>query len=139
MAVPCSAESILDREVLATSLIMEAASEGSGEMHALMNVIQNRAQNDPSKFVPTMLKGKPFSSFNKVNQGKQSFDRLVKMAEGDYRWKIAIVITKEAYKKRLRDITFGADHFASAPTSWSEGVVITLRIGDFTFYRARKR
>ncbi len=104
-----------------------------------MNVIQNRAQNDPEKFVPTVLEWKQFSSFNKVNQGKQSLDRLVKMAKGDYRWEIAIVITKEAYKKRLRDITFGADHYASAPTYWSKGMVITIRIGDFTFYSSRKR
>ena len=92
---------------------MGAASEGPGGMHTVMNFILNRAQNDPSKFVPTVLKGKPFSSFNKVIQGKQSLDKLVKMAKGDYMWEIAIVITKEAYKKRLRDITFGTDHYAS--------------------------
>ncbi len=139
MTVPCSAESILDRDILATSLITEAASEGPGGMHAVMNVIQNRAQNKPSKYVPIVLEWKQFSSFNKVNQRKQRLDHLVKMPKGDYRWKMAIVITKEAYKKPLPDITFGADHYASAPTSWSEGMVITIRIGNFTFYRSRKR
>ena len=142
MAVPCSAESILDRDVLATGLVMEAASEGPARMHALINVIQNLApnDNDPDRYMATVLnKGEQFSSFNKIKQGKQNLDNLVKMAQGDYRWEIAIVITKEAYRKRLRYITFGADHFASEPTYWSKGMVITIRIGDFTFYRSRKR
>ncbi len=127
------------QEIVATCLIREAANHGPGGMHAVMNVIQNRAENDPSKFVPIVLEWKQFSSFNKVNQGKQSLDNLIKMSKGDFMWGVAIVITKEAYKKRLRDITFGADHFASAPTYWSEGMVITIRIGNFTFYRSRKR
>ncbi len=130
MAMPCSAESILDRDVLAPSLITEAASEDPRSMHALLNDIENRVSSDPDRYIAT--------SFNKIKQGRQSLDNLVKMAKGDYMWKITIVVTKEAYKKRLRYPTFGADYYAPAPASWSERIVITIRIGDFTFYRSKK-
>ena len=124
-----------DREVVAVGLVLEAGGESALEMQAVMNVIQNRAKGDPSKFKSVIMRKYQFSCFNSYNAGKVSMARLVEIAKSHPRWYLAVMLVGKAFEKDLPDITKGANHYCTNHPKWSKGVSPVLVLGRLRFYR----
>ena len=139
-------------DVVAAALIGEAGGEGNTGMHAVMNVIANRAKNSPDfvrGVIEVVLKPRQFSFFNKYNAGGQSMISIISKAKQHPSWNKALEIALAGLSKKLPDITSGATHYhvSSGPgkvaPTWSSPqvggtnpqAVITNTIGHHTFLK----
>jgi spore germination cell wall hydrolase CwlJ-like protein len=139
-------------DVVAAALIGEAGGEGNTGMHAVMNVITNRAKSSPDfvrGVIEAVLKPKQFSYFNKYNSGGESMISIINKAKQHPSWNKALEIALAGLSKKLPDITSGATHYhvSSGPgkviPKWSSPqvggtnpqAVITNTIGHHTFLK----
>lgn len=139
-------------DVIAAALIGEAGGEGEKGMHAVMNVIVNRAKgsNDLVRgVVSAVLKPKQFSFFNNYNAGKEDMSQIIARASSHSNWNKARSIALAGLSHKLTDITDGATHYhvSSGPSKvkpkWSNPAVggknpqavVTNTIGHHTFLR----
>lgn len=143
---------IRNMDIVAATLIGEAGGEGEKGMHAVMNVIVNRAKNSPDFIkgaVQVVLKPKQFSFFNKYNAGQQKIEDIINKAKQHPNWPKALEISLAGLSRKLPDITDGATHYhvSSGPSkvrpTWSHPqvggnnpqAVITNTIGRHTFLK----
>lgn len=139
-------------DVIAAALIGEAGGEGEKGMHAVMNVIVNRAKgsNDLVRgVVSAVLKPKQFSFFNNYNAGKEDMSQIIARASNHSNWSKARSIALAGLSHKLNDITDGATHYhvSSGPSKvkpkWSNPAVggknpqavVTNTIGHHTFLK----
>jgi len=145
-------QAIRNMDIIAAALIGEAGGEGEKGMHAVMNVISNRAQTS-SDFVKgtvqVVLKPKQFSFFNKYTSGQESMASIVDKAKQHPNWPKALELALAGLSKKLPDITDGATHYhvSSGPSKvqpkWSHPqvggknpqAVVTNTIGRHTFLK----
>jgi spore germination cell wall hydrolase CwlJ-like protein len=131
-AAPVFAE-VSDRELFASLLILEAAGEGERGMHAVANVVHNRAVKRDSTYRQEILRSKQFSSVT----GKTT-QEMVNRARKDRNWKKALDISDREFTGWLPDITNGATHFHSGSSVWWSGHMRrTARVGKHLFYVER--
>jgi len=139
-------------DVIAAALIGEAGGEGEKGMHAVMNVIVNRAKgsNDLVRgAISNVLKPKQFSFFNNYNAGKEEMNQIIQRASKHSNWNKARSIALAGLSGKLNDITDGATHYhvSSGPgkvnPKWSNPAVggknpqavVTNTIGHHTFLK----
>lgn len=96
-----------DLDLMAWTLLGEAAGEGDKGMQAVANVILNRANSGqyPSSISEVVLQPKQFSAWNKGEGGNDPMGRYSKNSEA---FKTARAIAAAAVRGELPDITGGA-------------------------------
>lgn len=137
VSIPRYSLKTLERETIATCLILEAASQGDFGMRGVMSVIRNRSRHLPELFVPTVLRARQFSALNEVTSGRKQLRDTIKRASRDRRWSIALQIVDEACHDTWHDSTHGATHYTrtSERIYWTRSLARTVIIGDHSFYR----
>ena len=129
-----------EAEIITATLIGEAGGEGYDGMHAVMNVIQNRAKWDKDRFLGVVLRRKQFSYLNKVTVEGMPVQELVRSAKKHPKWDMAAELVTAAIEGKLRDITGGADHYHATwlerYPSWSRSMTVTKRLGQHIFYKS---
>lgn len=135
----------INKVVLIATLIGEAGGEGERGMQSVMNVIQNRGnqqKKDFSKLKAVALQTKQFSMWNST--GRKDKDivahvREMKQSEkwNNNVWQQAINIVLKAEKNQLPDITKGATHYhtRSVHPNWSHKKFPVAVIGTHKFYK----
>jgi len=110
-------------------------------MHAVKNVLQNRAIKRASNEAGEALRPKQFSMWNKATNGvnvRSDFDRkklqdVIDLYIEHPKWKTAVGMSK----RYLQDITDGATlyyaHKKINPPSWTKNWTQTVVIGGHTF------
>jgi len=143
---------ITNLDVIAATLIGEAGGEGEKGMHAVMNVIVNRAKGrgDLTRTaVANVLKPKQFSFFNAFNAGKEDMRSIIERSSKHSNWAKAREIALIGLSGKLPDITHGATHYhvskgsSKVTPSWTSPklggknteAVITNTIGHHTFLK----
>lgn len=123
-------------EIIAATLIGEAASEGRAGMQAVLNVIMNRAKGDITVADKVCLSPYQFSMWNgKVKSSVISDSKKFKQ------WSIAIDLIKLARAGKLEDITDNADFYFNpklASPKWAKQFIKTKTIGNHVFYNHGK-
>jgi spore germination cell wall hydrolase CwlJ-like protein len=127
----------LERETVAACLVLEAASQGTHGMRAVMAVIRNRSRGLPELFSPTVLREKQFSALNRVTSGRESLVQSIRRAQRDRTWPRALAIVDEALSDSWTDPTRGATHYTRSveTTRWTRSLAKTVTIGAHSFYR----
>lgn len=126
-----------ERELVASCLVLEAASQGEFGMRGVMAVIRNRSRGLPELFAPTVLREKQFSALNKLTAGRESVARVVRRAQSDRMWETALAIVDDAVDEGWHDPTDGATHYTRTGerTPWTRTLARTVTIGRHAFYR----
>ncbi|MEO5958887.1 MAG: cell wall hydrolase [Opitutaceae bacterium] len=127
----------LERETVAACLVLEAASQGTRGMRAVMAVIHNRSRGLPELFSVTVLREKQFSALNRATSGRESLVQLIRRAQRDRTWPQALAIVDEALGDGWIDPTRGATHYTRSveTTRWTRSLAKTVTIGAHSFYR----
>jgi len=136
---------LTDAYVVAATLWGEARGEGETGMHAVMNVIMNRAKGDFGKARDICLKPKQFSLWNNVKDPEASAIKLATVQRGGGKgvvdgpsYKKALELVDNAMKGQLTDITGGATFYFNpkkANPKWAKQMTKTKSIGNHDFYK----
>lgn len=135
---------ISDTIIIAATIIGEAGGEGSEGMHAIKNVLVNRARLKSTSPAGEALRPKQFSMWNSATSGinsradynKQRILDVIDKYTNHPKWDDAIRLANS----NIKDITRGANmYYASdgpnainAP-SWTRNWKETVTIGNHTF------
>lgn len=127
-----------ERLVVASCLVLEAASEGTEGMQAVLNVIHNRAGGDPDLVVGVVCKPKQFTSLNNYTGTRTpDYGPLIERATQDPLFSDAYALVQLMEKGQLEDLTAGSDHYhAGEPPYWTLNMTPTKTIGMHRFYRS---
>jgi N-acetylmuramoyl-L-alanine amidase len=135
---------ISDSVILAATIIGEAGGEGTDGMHAVKNVLVNRAKQKSSSAAGEALRPKQFSMWNVATSGvntrsdykKQDILDVIDKYTGHSKWDEAMRIANTS----IKDITNGANMYyasgganAISPPSWTRTWTQTVVIGNHTF------
>ncbi len=136
-AIPRYALTTAERDIVASCLVLEAASQGEFGMRGVMAVIRNRSRGLPELFAPTVLRPKQFSALNSLTERRESFSRVIARARHDPMWPTALAIVDAAVKDEWHDPTGGATHYTrlGERTRWTYTLARTTIIGRHAFYR----
>lgn len=124
-------------DTVARTIWGEARGEGERGMHAVANVIMNRARvggwwgNSP---VEVCLKPAQFSAWNRNDP---NFDFARKVTTQDPQFRLALQIAGRAIAGTLDDITGGATHYFNPNVvlpSWASALTRLTDIGNHRFY-----
>ncbi len=122
----------------------EARDQGAGGMQAVINVMQNRANDRryPDSIADVATQPFQFSAFNEGNANKSA---LHSVADDDPEFRVAVGLATFAVDGSLGDLTGGATHYYAArgpnkisPPFWireSPNAVRTASIGNHDFYK----
>lgn len=133
-------QKIKDAYVVVGTVWEEAKGEGKSGMHAVLNVIMNRAKGDISRARDEVLKPKQFSIWNNVSDPEGYCIRLAKRAADEESFQIAVQLVDAAMKGNLPDITGGATHYYNpkkASPSWANTLQVTKVIGNHVFMKPK--
>jgi hypothetical protein len=101
-------------DIITATLVDEAGGEkNAGEgMHAVLNVIMNRAKGNIRNAAMECLKPKQFSGWNKVNKKDvNDIKKFIDSKKNHSKYKEAIKLVQQAKSGTLKDITKGSNHF----------------------------
>lgn len=101
-------------DIIAATLVDEAGGEkNAGEgMHAVLNVIMNRAKGNIRNAAIECLKPKQFSGWNKINKKDvNDIKKFIDSKKNHSKYKEAIKLVQQAKSGTLKDITKGSNHF----------------------------
>lgn len=127
-----------ERQIIASVLVLEAANQGEDGMLAVLHVINNRAEGDPSRAVSQVARRKAFSCLNDVTAQKHpDYGPALRRAMKDRTWPRAMQMVDDYVAGYLGDdLTEGATHYCiHPPTAWREQMLFTKRIGAHQFFR----
>lgn len=126
-----------ERDLVASCLVLEAASQGEFGMRGVMSVIRNRSHAKPELFAPTVLEEKQFSAFNSLTSGRESEAHVIRRARHDRMWPVALRLVDEATRPSWHDPTGGATHYTrlGEHARWTYALARTTIIGRHAFYR----
>ncbi|WP_309399146.1 cell wall hydrolase [Cerasicoccus maritimus] len=131
-----------ERLVVASCLVLEAASEGEQGMHAVLNVIVNRANGDVSRVPGVVCRPKQFTAMNSATGVRNpDYGPIIERATRDANFSLAYDLVVRMEKGQLKDITGGADHYHAENGEtpyWTQTMKPTCTIGLHTFYRSDK-
>lgn len=133
-------QKIKDAYVVIGTVWEEAKGEGKAGMHAILNVIMNRAKGDISKARDEVLKPNQFSIWNNVSDPEGYSIRLAKQTVNEESYQIAVQLVDAAMKGKLPDITGGATHYYNpkkASPSWANVLRVTKIIGNHKFMKLK--
>ena len=101
-------------EIVAATLVDEAGGEKNplDGMHAVLNVIMNRAKGNIRQAAVECLKPKQFSGWNKINKkDTEAIKQFIDSKRSHSKFKDALDLVNKARSGSLKDITKGANHF----------------------------
>lgn len=101
-------------DIIAATLVDEAGGEKNSldGMHAVLNVIMNRAKGNIRQAAIECLKPKQFSGWNKVNKKDvNDIKQFIDSKKSHSKFKVALDLVNKAKSGSLKDITKGANHF----------------------------
>ena len=101
-------------EIVAATLVDEAGGEKNpiDGMHAVLNVIMNRAKGNIRQAAVECLKPKQFSGWNKINKkDPEAIKQFIDSKRNHSKFKGALDLVNKARSGSLKDITKGANHF----------------------------
>lgn len=125
-------------DIITATLIGEAGGEGVTGMHAVLNVIMNRAKGNYSLARSICLKRKQFSMWNNAPDRA----RVVANARKHPQWAEAVALVNQARGGALSDITKGSKlYYAQNKVTpyWADPKIFERKevIGNHTFGRAK--
>lgn len=134
---------LADAYVVAATLWGEARGEGERGMHAVMNVIMNRAKGNFSNARSIALSPSQFSIWNSVSNPEQkSLELATLQRQGKLpdkkQYQEALKIVDAAMKGELTDITDGAQFYFNphkANPKWAKKMKKVATIGNHDFYK----
>lgn len=132
--------------LLAATIWGEGRGEGEVGMHAILNVILNRAHGNIRNAGNVVLKPKQFSCWNNIHDPSAYSQKLAEKNRSDnspdgMMYKKAISLVDLAMKDKLNDITQGAQFYFNpqlASPSWAKKLDKTVSIGHHDFYKLKK-
>lgn len=128
----------VDYDILARTMVGEAANQGDEGLTAVANVVINRANNTQrfgggGSWEHICLAHLQFSCWN----GPERKAALMALGVKDKTYRKALSITLRL--EDLDDLTHGADHYCTAAvvssTSWTRNMRETARIRDHVFFK----
>lgn len=131
-----------DKDILATLLVKEAGGEADyiAGMAAVMNVIANRAKNNPRMFVKEAIRKYQFSAFNNIKTPQQ-MQQLIAATKQHKAYQAAKSMVQSAIQGKLTDITGKATHYYAATgpgkiasPKWAVPTKTTNKIGHHQYY-----
>lgn len=129
-----------DRQIIASVLVLEAASDGLEGMTAVLNVIANRADRDPHRMLREAVRPKQFSAINSATGQRQpDYSRVMARAQRDPMYARAIRLVLQFEEGRIEDNTNGATfyhHVRLRSPHWAHHKVYLGTIGSHHFFRA---
>ncbi|MEM7672463.1 MAG: cell wall hydrolase [Verrucomicrobiota bacterium] len=130
-----------ERQIVAATLVLEAAGEGTQGMQAVLNVIFNRANHRTHRIVGVVAKYGAFSSLNSVTKNQSpDYSPILRRAQRDQAYPTAYRLVKTLEREGLYDLTEGSDYFYSVHgerPSWASDMEFVKKIGDHRFYRSK--
>ena len=128
-----------DRQIVASCLVLEAASEGVNGMKAVLNVIYNRAGHNIEAVVPVTVRKGQFASMRSIwEKARPDYSPLLSRAQRDRMYPKAVRLVLTMERGKLRDNTYGATHFYQMEYPepyWTRDMDYLLTIGKHRFYR----
>lgn len=130
-----------DRDIVAALLIGEAGGEKDyvAGMGAVMNVIVNRAKNNPAKFVAVVTQPQQFSAFNNIKTSAD-MDKAIAKAKLHPNFKTARSLVDSAARKSLPSVVGPSTHYYAnlgaqkiAAPRWSKKGTPTAQVGSHKF------
>ncbi|GHC09414.1 hypothetical protein GCM10007047_28290 [Cerasicoccus arenae] len=121
--------------------MLEAASEGTEGMQAVLNVINNRAGGDMTRVMGVVSRPKQFSALNSATASTNpDYGPIIERATQDPLFSEAYALVQRLEAGELDDITDGADHYhadkGAEKPYWSVSMEPTRKIGLHNFYRS---
>ncbi|MGB0371916.1 MAG: cell wall hydrolase [Opitutales bacterium] len=145
LSIPSSIHAQLsnyERQIVASTLVLEAAGEGTEGMQAVLNVIYNRAKHRTHRIVGVVAKYGAFSSLNSVTKSRTpDYSPILRKAQRDRAYPTAYRLVKRLEREGLYDITEGSDYFYSVHgerPDWAADMQFVKKIGDHRFYRSKR-
>ena len=131
IALSSTAFSYSDRDVVASTLILEAGGEYSvGAMESVHEVVYNRSMKRNKSMSEVCLQKSQFSCWN-----EKDIDSNISKAKKHLRWNKALKIVDTA---EMTNYTDGADHYYAdwikAPY-WAADMTLTAKIGRHLFFK----
>ena len=127
-----------DRQIVASVLILEAASDGVEGMQAVLNVIYNRADRDIYRLVRAAVRRGSFHSMRNIwGQLRPNYSPIPRRAQRDCNYPDAVKLVMKLEQGALHDITNGATHYylsSSKPPYWSAKMHFRATIGSHYFF-----
>ena len=111
-------------DVIAATIVDEAGGEKNplDGMHAVLNVIMNRAKGNIRQAAVECLKPKQFSGWNKINKkDPEAIKQFIDSKRSHSKFKDALDLVNQARSGSLKDITKGANHFLNVTTQQRSG------------------
>ena len=127
---------LTDREILAKTLWGEARGEGRVGMHAVANVILNRARKPGwwgTNIREVCLKRRQFSCWNPDDPNRK---KMLAVTDEDPSYRVAVELADMAIQGVLEDITRGADHYHTKTIKpyWAKAEKPIAEWGNHLFY-----
>ncbi len=125
------------RQILASVLINEGASEGVRGMQAILNVIYNRADQRVDRVIRVTVKRGQFSSLNSVTRQRHpNYSPYLRRAQRDRLYQQAYRLVNWMERGLLSDITGGAIYFHTVDINpyWASSMTRSTTIGRHIFY-----
>lgn len=126
-----------DREIIASCMVLEAASDGTEGMQAVLNVIINRAKGDLNRMVPATVKHGAFSCMASIWCDIPDYSPLLSRAQSQPEsFADAMNLIAIMEQGLLSDITGGATHYhtSSILPYWVSSMRYLTTIGNHCFY-----
>ncbi len=135
----------IEIDTLARTLWGEARGEGERGMHAVANVIINRARHAEKRgkfwwgnnIIQVCQKPYQFSCWNRSDP---NFRKLQTIDTRNFAYATALKIAKRAVLETFEDMTNGATHYhaKSIEPYWAKNEIPLISIGNHVFYRLVK-
>jgi spore germination cell wall hydrolase CwlJ-like protein len=130
-----------DRQIVASCMVLEAASDGSEGMQAVLNVILNRADGYLYRMIPETVRRGAFSCMSPVWKTRSpDYGRLIGRAQNQpASFAEAMRLIDQMECGQLWDNTHGATHYhaVSIDPYWADGMHYITTIGHHRFYTDR--
>lgn len=131
-----------ERQIIASCLVLEAASDGIEGMRAVLNVIYNRADHRLERAVRVAIKRGQFSSMHSI-WGKRSpdYSPILRRAQSDRMYAPAVKLVLLMERGMLYDNTEGSTYYCTVEGEnpyWVNHFYYTTTIGSHRFYSDRR-
>jgi len=127
-----------ERQIVASVLVLEAASDGAEGMQAVLSVIYNRADQDIYHLVRAAVRRGSFYSMHSIwGQSKPDYGPILRRAQRDRYYPDAVKLVMKLEGGALNDITNGATYYylsSGNPPYWIGQMHYRATIGSHHFF-----
>lgn len=129
-----------ERHIIASCLVLEAASEGDEGMRAVLNVIWNRSDQRLERVFPVVIKPWQFSCMRSIWMPNPDYTQIIRRAQRDRTYASALKLVLVMEKRLLQDNTNGATfyHTTNITPYWSSHFKHEVTIRNHIFYSDKK-